>query len=213
MRHILEAQQFQPELIELLFNRARELQSLIEDPRKHQKIGSLLAEHIMISVFFEPSTRTRISFETAAQHLGMKVVSTENANTSSSATKGENLEDTIKVLCQYKPSVIVMRHPQQASATKAAEVSSVPIINAGDGAGQHPTQALLDLYTIEKELGKKSNLTVLLGCDLLHSRTSKSLIYILSLFKNNRLILVSDKNMQIDHELRTHLENNKINFI
>ena len=107
----------------------------------------------LFSVFYEPSTRTRMSFGAAAQHLGMSVVATENAREFSSAVKGESLEDTIRVLCEYYPDVIALRHYEVGAAERAARHSPVPIINAGDGAGQHPTQAVLDLYTIHQALG------------------------------------------------------------
>src|SRR5215213_7060950 len=144
MNHVLTAQQFTPDLLSLVFQRASELQRLMGDTRKHQKIGNLLSGGMMFTIFYEPSTRTRMSFAAAGQHLGMQVVGTENAREFSSAIKGETLEDTIRVLCQYRPDVIVLRHHENDAAQRAAAVSSVPIINAGDGTGQHPTQALLD---------------------------------------------------------------------
>src|SRR6266851_3030487 len=104
---------------------------------------------IMATLFYEPSTRTRFSFETAMLRLGGSVISTENARQFSSVSKGETLEDTIRIIAGYADA-IVMRHFESGAARRAAEVSRVPIINAGDGTGQHPTQALLDLYTIEK---------------------------------------------------------------
>lgn len=212
IKHIINAQQFTTELIRLLFKRATELQSISEDSRKHQKLGNLLSGGMMFTIFFEPSTRTRISFSAAAQHLGMQVVSAENARESSSSTKGESLEDTIRVLCEYKPSVIVLRHFEVDSAKRAAAVSSVPIINAGDGHGQHPTQALLDLYTIKREVGRTNNLTVALGTDLLHSRSVRSLSYLLGKFKNNHLIFVSPKELKIADDIKAYLTENHTTF-
>jgi aspartate carbamoyltransferase catalytic subunit len=212
MRHVLEAQQFNPKLIELLFERGNELQLLAQDKRRHQKLDSLLQGKMMFLVFFEPSTRTRISFSAAGQHLGMQVVTTENALESSSSVKGESLEDTIRVLCEYRPDVIVIRHFETNSAKQAAAVSTVPIINAGDGHGQHPTQALLDLYTIYREAGRTSNLTIALGTDLLHSRTARSLIYLLGKAKGNHLILVSPKDLRLAPNVKTYLKRSGTTF-
>ncbi len=212
MRHVLEAQQFNVKLIETLFNRADELQTLVSDKRRHQKIGQLLDDRMMFLVFYEPSTRTRISFAAAGQHMGIQVVTTENALESSSSTKGESLEDTIRVLCEYKPDVIVLRHFEKKSAKRAAMVSSVPIINAGDGAGQHPTQALLDLYTIQKETGRLSNLNIVIGGDLLHARTSRSLCYLLGKYSDNKITFVSPKELRMASDIKNYLKRNNVPF-
>lgn len=212
MRHILEAQQFDTQLIDLLCNRTTELQAISQDHRRHQKIGHLLDDRMMFLVFYEPSTRTRISFAAAGQHLGMQVVTTENARESSSATKGETLEDTIRVLCEYRPDVIVLRHFEELSAERAAQVSSVPIINAGDGAGQHPTQALLDLYTIRKETGRLSDLTIVIGGDLLHARTSRSLSYMLGKYEGNHIIFVSPKALCMDVGVKSYLKRHHVTY-
>ncbi len=212
MRHILEAQQFDPKFISLLFNRATELQLLIDDKRRHQKWGRLLDGRLMFLVFYEPSTRTRISFAAAGQHLGMQVVTTENAVKSSSATKGETLEDTIRVLSEYRPDVIVLRHFEIAPSKRAAAISSVPIINAGDGQGQHPTQALLDLYTILKETGRLQNLNIVIGGDLLHARTSRSLCYMLGKYPGNHTTFVSPKNLCMATDIKTYLKRHKVTF-
>src|SRR3989344_2262149 len=145
MKHIIEAQQFSREFLEkTLFPLAREMQIIV------RRGGSkCFPKKRMITFFYEPSTRTRASFEIAMDMLGGKVVfSTENARQFSSAAKGETIEDTIKVLNRYYPDIIVLRSDEEGMAKRAAEISSVPIINAGDGAGQHPTQALLDIFTI-----------------------------------------------------------------
>ena len=212
MRHVLRAQQFTPELIAAIFSRADELQLLAQDQRRHQKLGALLAGHMMFLVFFEPSTRTRISFSAAGQHLGMQVVTAENALESSSATKGESLEDTIRVLCQYQPDLIVLRHFEVDSAKRAAMVSSVPIVNAGDGHGQHPTQALLDLYTIFRETGHTSNLTIALGTDLKHSRTIRSLSYLLAKYPGNHLIFVSPPELTLGQDIKSYLTRHHISY-
>lgn len=139
----------------------------------------------MAALFFEPSTRTRLSFETAMLRLGGNVISTENAKEFSSAVKGETLEDTIRVVGGYA-DVIVLRHNEIGAAARAASVSEVPVLSAGDGAGEHPSQALLDTFTIAKELGRTDDLTVGLVGDLMYGRTVHSLIYTLSQFSNIR---------------------------
>lgn len=149
-----------------------------------------LSGRIMAALFFEPSTRTRLSFEAAMMRLGGQVISTENAREFSSAIKGETLEDTIRVVGGYA-DVIVLRHHEIGAAARAAQVSPVPLLSAGDGAGEHPTQALLDLFTIREELGRTEDLTVALVGDLLYGRTVHSLVYVLSQFPGIRLLCAS----------------------
>ncbi len=149
---------------------------------------NLLKGKILATLFFEPSTRTRLSFEAAMQRLGGGVISL-GALESSSVAKGESLTDTARTVAQYA-DIIVLRHPRQGSAKEAADAVSVPVINAGDGAGQHPTQALLDIYTIRKELGSLKNLSVCLAGDLKYGRTVHALAEVLSLF-GARLFFVS----------------------
>ena len=153
-----------------------------------------------------------MSFGAAARHLGMEVVTTENAKDFSSAAKGETLEDTIRVMCEYYPDIIVLRHNDTDAAKHAARVSTVPIINAGDGMGQHPTQALLDLYTIYKELQRMAGLTVVMGGDLLHGRTVRSLSYLLAKFEGNKLIFVSPSSLRIGKDIKDYLKKHNIDF-
>jgi aspartate carbamoyltransferase catalytic subunit len=167
----------------------------------------------MFNIFYEPSTRTRISFASAANHLGMQVISTENAREFSSAIKGETLEDTIKVLCHYYPDVIVLRHHEEGSVARAAEISTVPLINAGDGKGQHPTQALLDLYTIWERLKTLNNLKVLVGGDLAHGRTVRSLVYLLSKFKGTEFIFCSPEILKMQEDIKEHLNEHNIPYV
>ncbi len=129
---------------------------------------------ILATVFYEPSTRTRLSFESAMHRLGGRVISVAEARTSSSAAKGETIEDSARMLSSYA-DVIVQRHPAIGSARALADAADVPVINAGDGAGEHPTQALLDLYTIEREKGALDGLTVAMVGDLKNGRTVHSL--------------------------------------
>jgi aspartate carbamoyltransferase len=147
-----------------------------------------MAGQLMAAMFFEPSTRTRLSFEAAMHRLGGDVISIADPKTSSAA-KGESMADAVRVVQGYA-DVIVVRHPREGSAAEAARAVSVPVINGGDGAGQHPTQALLDVYTIKKEKGTLNGLTVALVGDLKNGRTVHSLVYLLTRF-DTRLIFVS----------------------
>ena len=166
---------------------------------------------VMASLFYEPSTRTRFSFEAAMLKLGGKVISTENARLSSSAVKGESLEDTIRMVSGYA-DLIVLRHPQNGAAEIAAKVSSVPIVNAGDGGNEHPTQAMLDMYTIKKEKGRLNNLHVALACDPKHSRTIRSLALLLGLYEGNRLTFISPDSLRADPEFLKKLSERGIPF-
>lgn len=141
---------------------------------------SLLKGKILVTLFFEPSTRTRLSFEAAMQRLGGGVISMGSVE-GSSVAKGETLADTAQTVAQYA-DVIVVRHPRIGSAKEVADAVSIPVINAGDGAGQHPTQALLDLYTIRKELSTLKNLSITLVGDLKNGRTVHALVEVLSHF-------------------------------
>jgi aspartate carbamoyltransferase catalytic subunit len=137
-------------------------------------VRHLLDGKVVCAAFFEPSTRTRLSFESAAQRLGASVIGFSDPATTSSS-KGETLEDTVRMLNAYA-DLIVMRHPKEGAARRAAAVSTVPVVNAGDGPGEHPTQTLLDLYTMRKERGTISGLTVGLVGDLRYGRTVHSLV-------------------------------------
>ncbi|WP_457554783.1 aspartate carbamoyltransferase [Candidatus Pyrohabitans sp.] len=161
----------------------------------------LLEGRILACLFFEPSTRTRLSFETAMKRLGGRVIGFSKAGVASVA-KGENLTDTIKTVANYA-DVIVMRHPREGAARLAAEVSDVPVINAGDGSNQHPTQTLLDLYTIKKEKGRLDVTTAIVG-DLKYGRTVHSLAHALAMFGAG-LILVSPPGLEMPPEVLSDL--------
>lgn len=191
LRHITSVQQFtDKKLLEKLIKRADEFSQMplqeYPKPLKHLTIAT---------VFYEPSTRTRLSFETAIQNLGANLINTENAGSFSSAVKGESLEDSIKTLNAYADA-IVLRHPEIGAAERAAAVSKISIINAGDGAGEHPTQALLDLYTIKKAKGEIDGLTIGLVGDLLNGRTIHSLLQLLRLY-NVTLYLIAPDALQL----------------
>src|SRR5437667_7366106 len=178
LHHVIEAQQFDPATLAELFQVTEKMEGVVAE-------GGVLdyQKRVMATLFYEPSTRTRFSFETAMHRLGGRVISTENAAEFSSVAKGETLEDTIRIMSGYA-DVIVMRHYEVGAARRAAAVSQVPIINAGDGVGQHPTQSLLDLYTIRKEIGRIDNLRIAMVGDLAQGRTVRSLAYLLSKFRD-----------------------------
>ena len=165
----------------------------------------------MACLFYEPSTRTRFSFESAMIRLGGNVISTENAQDFSSAAKGETLEDTIRVVNNYS-DVIVLRHHEMGAAKRAAAISKIPIINAGDGAGQHPTQALLDLYTIRRELGKIDGIKIAFVGDLKYGRTVRSLAYLLSKYKNIEIFFVSPGPLKIGEDIKNHLREHGVRY-
>ncbi|MDI6640349.1 MAG: aspartate carbamoyltransferase, partial [Methanocellales archaeon] len=173
-KHIISMRDFSRAEIDHILQRAEAL-----EPFASKKKSDLLAGKILAMLFYEPSTRTRLSFETAMRRLGGEAISMVSTEVSSAA-KGEMLADTIRVVGEYA-DVIVLRHPKEGSARMAAEISKVPIINAGDGAGHHPTQTLLDLYTIKRESHLR-NLNIVLIGDLKYGRTIHSLAYALSLY-------------------------------
>ncbi len=164
----------------------------------------LLNGAVVASLFFEPSTRTRLSFETAINRLGGRVVGFTDSG-SSSVTKGETLKDTIKMVSNYA-DLIVMRHPLEGSAKYASEISSVPIINAGDGANQHPTQTLLDLYSIYKTQDSLEDINLFLVGDLKYGRTVHSLLMAMSKFRTT-FNFVSPPELQMPTEYKIYLDN------
>jgi aspartate carbamoyltransferase catalytic subunit len=206
MKNVLSIKQFTDKsLLNHLFKRAAELEAM--PPSEYPKSLQYLT---LATIFFEPSTRTRLSFETAIQNLGGQLITVENAGEFSSAKKGESLEDTIKTLNAYADGII-LRHPEVGSAERAANVSRVPLINAGDGSSEHPTQALLDVYSIQKEEGKIDGLKIALVGDLLHSRTHHSLVYLLGIF-DVELFLISPNELKLPSEQIKYLKERKIKF-
>lgn len=170
---------------------------------------NLLNGRVIASLFFEPSTRTRLSFESAIQKIGGNVVGFSSAATSS-VQKGESLKDTILTVSNYS-DLIVMRHPVEGSARYASEVSPVPIINAGDGANQHPTQCLLDLYSIRKTQGTLQNLEVTFVGDLKYGRTVHSLVIALCHF-NTKFHLVSPVELKLPSAVKRHIKEAKLTY-
>ncbi len=207
LHHVIEAQQFKLPVLEFLFNTAMDMEHVVAQR------GTLgFEKRIMAALFYEPSTRTRFSFETAMHRLGGRVISTENAAEFSSVAKGETLEDTIEILNGYV-DVIVIRHYEVGAAKRAAAVSRVPIVNAGDGAGQHPTQALLDLYTIRKEIGAIDGLKIAMVGDLAQGRTVRSLTYLLSKYRDIKIYFVAPTLLKMKEDILEHLRERNIWYV
>lgn len=204
-RNLLEPMDFTTDELKELFSLA---DKIIENPEKYSKAcnGKLLA-----TLFYEPSTRTRFSFEAAMLRLGGKVIGFSEAHVSSVA-KGESISDTIRTVACYA-DLAVIRHPKEGAAIVAAACTEIPIINAGDGGHHHPTQTLTDLYTIRKERGGFDNMTVGLCGDLKFGRTVHSLIKALSRYKNVSFILISPEELKIpDYVRKEVLIKNNIKF-
>jgi aspartate carbamoyltransferase len=199
---IISIQQFNKTSINELFNLAEKLTPLA----KEAKPSKILAGRIVVLLFYEPSTRTLSSFDAAVKQLGGQTIVISNPNKLSSVSKGESFEDTIKTLEAYSDA-IVLRHPLPGFAEKAANiVKTIPIINAGDGIGEHPTQSLLDLYTINKHKDSLSDLKGVVAGDLLNGRTVHSLLHGLSLYKNNRIWLLSPRKLRLQRNLINKLK-------
>jgi aspartate carbamoyltransferase catalytic subunit len=193
LRHVIRAEQLvDPVLLDDLFASA----DVLEREDKARALKYPLQGRILATMFYEPSTRTRFSFEAAMQKLGGGVLTAENALDNSSASKGETITDTVRVVSGYADA-IVLRHPQVGTAEMAAEASPVPIINAGDGAGEHPTQALIDVYTIRKELGRLEDLNIALVGDLKNGRTIHSLLPFLIKAPGVSLTLISPPQLRL----------------
>ena len=204
LKNFTESQQLEPEIIYHLFKKADQL-------RLMGKIEPILNGKVLATLFYEPSTRTRLSFESAMLKLGGAVLSTENAKEFSSSVKGESIEDTARIISSYA-DCIVLRHYEEGIAKKASEYSKVPVINAGDGKGQHPTQALLDLYTIYREFGRLEKIKIAMVGDLASGRTVRSLCYLLGKFKDNEVIFISPENLKIGEDIKEYLTRHNVIF-
>jgi len=204
--HIVEAQQFDRPALADIFDRAASM-----EPVARSGGCACYPNAIMATLFYEPSTRTRFSFETAMHRLGGRVISTENAAEFSSVSKGETLEDTVRILNGYA-DVIVLRHYEVGAALRASRVSRVPIINAGDGVGQHPTQALLDLYTIQKEIGHIDGLRIAMVGDLAQGRTVRSLAYLLGKFQDVHVWFVAPPLLKMKEDILSYLGQHGVGY-
>ena len=206
MRHILSVNQFDRDSLLDLLDHADALRAL---PRSRQR--SRLPGSILATVFYEPSTRTRLSFESAMVRLGGSVLSVENAAESSSATKGESIEDTARMLGGYA-DVIAMRHPEAGMPERAARVVETPVINAGDGAREHPTQALLDLYSLRRELGTVDGLHIAIVGDLKFGRAPRSLAMLLTRTRDTRITFLAPPTVPVGDDVKGALQQAGIPF-
>lgn len=206
LKHVIESQQFTVPVLMDLFHRSRGMERVVA------RGGSLdFQNKIMASLFYQPSTRTRFSFEAAMHRLGGRVISTEHARTFSSAIEAERVEDSIRIIGSYC-DVIVIRHHEEGGARRAAEVSPVPVINAGDGAGgQHPTQALLDLYTIYRERPLDGLSVAMIG-ELDKGRTARSLAYLLAKFERVKIFFVSLPQLQMKPDILEYLDEHGVRY-
>ena len=205
-RHVIESQQFDLASLEAIFSMSEEMEQVV------QHYGSnILNRRVMATLFYEPSTRTRLSFESAMARLGGAVLTTESAQEFSSAAKGETLEDTIRVVAGYA-DVIVLRHFESGASQRAAEVAGIPVINAGDGAGQHPTQSLLDMYTIRREIGQIDSISIALVGDLANGRTVRSLCYLLAKYKSPKIYFVAPSVVRMKEDIKDYLRRHDTDF-
>jgi len=206
LTHVIESQQFTVPLLMELFERARGMERVVA------RGGSLEYQNrIMATLFYAASTRTRLSFEAAMQRLGGRVLSTEQARAFSCEIEGEQLEDTIRSIGCYC-DVIVLRHTQQGGAKRASQVSPVPLINAGDGdGGQHPTQALLDVYTIFRER-PLDGLSIAIVGELDKGRAARSLTYLLAKFERVKIFFVSPLEQQMKPDILEYLNEHGVRY-
>jgi aspartate carbamoyltransferase catalytic subunit len=207
--HILSSQQFDRSWLEkTLFPEILKLQKVV----RAGKVLNVLKGKSVCLLFYEPSTRTRTSFEQAVIKLGGIPVTTENAKEFSSAIKGETMFDTTRIINAYYFSAIVIRSDYEGASSEAASVSKVPVINAGDGAGQHPTQALLDLFTIYENFKKIDGIRVAMVGDLKYGRTVRSLSYLLAKFKKVHIEFVAPQSLQMKADILDHLKENGVTY-
>ena len=206
MKHILGCNQFTRESLEELLDLA---QNIKNNPEEYK---NSLHDKIIAVMFFEPSTRTRMSFESAILKLGARMIVTENGKTSSSSTKGETLEDTINVINGYADA-IVMRHSADESAEIAASVATIPVINAGSGKKEHPTQSLLDMFTIREKRGTLDNLKICFLGDLKYGRTVHSLLELVSLYKNVEIYGLSKEAFALPEQYIYYLAERGITYV
>lgn len=205
-KHVIESQQFTVPLLMELFDRSHQMERVVA------RGGTLdYQNRIMATLFYAPSTRTRFSFEAAMFRLGGRVLSTEQASAFSSEIKEEQVEDSIRILSGYS-DVIVIRHHAADGARRAAQVSGVPVINAGDGnGGQHPTQALLDLYTIYRERPINGLSVAFIG-ELDRGRTARSLAYLLAKFERVKIFFVSPPELQMKPDILDYLDEHDVRY-
>jgi aspartate carbamoyltransferase catalytic subunit len=206
-KHILSTKQFSKSDLNTIFEEAQKMEKVLGG---EIDATDLLKGKVIASLFYEPSTRTRLSFESSVKKLGWKTITVADGN-NSSFTKGESLEDNAKILSAYC-DLMVMRHPEIGSVNVTAQYSDVPVINAGDGGNQHPTQALLDVYTILKEKNRLDNLKISVVWDLKYGRTAHSLVFLMGLFENISFEFISPIELKIPQKIISFLAENNISY-
>jgi aspartate carbamoyltransferase catalytic subunit len=210
--HILSASQFTPEDLGEIFERADFFSAELETTEGRRRLATIhQGEHIG-SIFYEASTRTKASFELAAMKLGMGVFGTENAGEFSSIAKGESIEHTVQVLGGYGLAAIVLRTKEEGLAARAASASPVPILNAGDGKGEHPTQGILDAYTIQKLLGRLDHLNIGICGDLARGRTARTLAQLLAKYPGNHITFTSIPALKMGEDVKQTLREHGTSF-
>ncbi len=204
-KHVVSVRDFSTSDIEIVLDRAEEMLPILGG----KKEGNSLEGKILANLFFEPSTRTMLSFEAAMKRLSGQTIGFANPEVSS-VKKGETLADTIRVASSYA-DIVVLRHPQEGAATLASKFSTTPVINAGDGAGQHPTQTLLDLFTIRKERGDISDNHIGIAGDLKYGRTVHSLTQALAMY-DTELTFLAPSSLQMPREILRKLDEGGIQY-
>ena len=216
LKHILESQQFSRELLENeLFPLAKKMEKVVKERGlwpflKYFFEKRVLAGKIVVIFFDEDSTRTRVSFEIATTILGGKFFT--SIGKFSSRAKGETIEDTARVILGYQPDAIILRTAEEGMVKKISEFSDIPIINAGDGMGQHPTQTLLDLYTIQERLGRISGTCIAMAGDLNRGRTARSLSYLYAKFPDVKIYFVSPEAARMRQDIKDYLTEHSVEF-
>ncbi len=195
LQHVLEVDQFSRSDLDRILAHAQEMRDVAR-----RGLDTRLQGKILTTLFYEPSTRTRLSFEAAMLRLGGQIISSEMASETTSAAKGESIQDTVRIVESYS-DVIAIRHPRAGSAAEAASVASVPIVNAGDGAREHPTQALLDLFTIQEEIGRIDDLTIAMVGDLRYGRAPRSLAKLLTQVRDCRIVMVTPPGIEMAQDV------------
>ena len=216
-RHLLRAQDFTREGLDDLFRKVRETKQLLATSEGTEELRHRLPGKVMHAFFAEESTRTRFSFCTAAARLGMTPIWCENAKFSSMGKAGETLEDTVECLLGYGPDILVLRHPDDDAAERAAFISDqkyggIPVINAGSGKKHHPTQTRLDLFTVDELLGGIDGKKFAIGADVFYSRVARSFAYSLCAFKRIEIVFVSPNELAPPTELLAHLKAHGVSY-
>ncbi len=216
-QHVIRSQDFTLEDLAQIFRRADKFRHMMDEPDGRRRLRKRLRGRIVNVAFYEPSTRTLSSFVNGAQHLGAQVFHTADAGATSSAVKGETFAHTVRMFAGYRPDVLVVRHKEEGRLAEGARIlrrigSRTHLINAGDGPGQHPTQALLDVYTLQRELGRVDGIKIMMGGDLKHGRTVRSLAYLLTRYRDVVITFAAPEDLQIGADILAHLDEHGVKY-